>query len=230
MAIPIKVTERSYGGKRFRPNTIVDFEESNNLLICITPWGQVDVAQKVSDSIKSFITMANEDNEVTVPFARKETLHQMGNVLRMAIIMASEKVYNEYNKEEYTAGFEIFAAIQEGPQWIFVSCGQPSLVISRKGMGILPLHQSIDLNVLSLRTSINDPLPNQLLGLGQHPPIHFGNLRLKKSDKIALISRTYLPNEFFNLRADEFNLDQLSLVLAKENQEVPFWIGFLDVA
>ncbi len=230
MAIPIKISERSYGGKKFRPNTIVDFEESNNLLICITPWGQDEVADKVIESIKSFITMANEDNEVTIPYARKENLHQMGNILRMAVIMASEKVFNEYNKEEYSAGFEIFAAIQDGPQWIFVSCGQPSLVIYRSGIGLLPIHQSIDLNVLTLRSSIQDPLPNQLLGLGQHPPIQFGNIRLKKTDQIALISRTYLPNSFFKIDQDQFNMEQVSLLLAEDNQEVPFWIGFLEVS
>ena len=126
--------------------------------------------------------------------------------------------------------FEIFAAIQEGPQWIFVSCGQPSLVIYREGLGIMPMHQSVDLNVLTLRKSVNDPLPNQLLGLGQHPPIQFGNLRLKKQDKIALVSRTYLPNTLFQSDVSSFNLEDLSLLLANDNQEVPFWLGLLELA
>ena len=229
MATKIKIEERSYGGKKFRPRTIVDFENSNNLLICITPWGKADIASKVSDSIKSFITMANEDSELTVPYARKENLQQMGNVLRMAVIMASEKVYNEFNKEEYTSGFEIFAAVQDGPQWIYVSCGQPSLIISRKQIGIVPVSQSVDMNVLSLRSSIYDPLPNQLLGLGQHPPIQYGNLRLKESDRLALISRTYLPNDFFRLSREEFSSKKISQVLAEENQEVPFWLGFIHL-
>ncbi len=229
MALNIKISERSYGGKKFRPPVIVDFEKSNNLLLCVTPWGQPDIADKVIQSVKSFVTMAFEDTELTVPYARKENLQQMGNILRMAVIMASEKIFNEFNKEEYTSGFEVFAAVQDGPQWIYVSCGQPSLVINRKDMGSVPLSQAVDLNVLTLRNSILDPLPNQLLGLGQHPPIQYGNVYLKDTDKLALISRTYLPNQFFELNRERFNSDEIAKTLAKENQEVPFWLGFIDV-
>ena len=229
MATNIKIEERSYGGKKFRPPAVVDFESSNNLLLCMTPWGQPNIAEKVIQSIKSFVTMAYEDTELTVPYARKENLQQMGNILRMAVIMASEKIFNEFNKEEYTSAFEIFAAVQDGPQWIYVSCGQPSLVVNRKGLGTIPLTQAIDLNVLSLRNSVQDPLPNQLLGLGQHPPIQFGNIFLKKSDKLALVSRTYLPNEFYELKREDFTKDKIANTLANENQEVPFWLGFIDI-
>lgn len=229
MDLNLKIDQRSYGGKKFRPQTQLDFESSNNLLLCITAWGQHEIASRVSESIKSYITMATEDSEVTMLYQRKENLHTMGNTLRMAVIMASEKIYNEFNKEEYTTGFEIFAAVQDGPQWIYVSCGQPSLVIKRSNMGIVPLTQAIDLNVLTQKNSIQDPLPNTILGLGQHPPIQYGNLRLKKSDKLALISRTYLPNSFFQLENNQFNMDGISKALANDAQEVPFWLGFVNL-
>lgn len=229
MDLNIKLEDRSYGGKKFRPKTMVYQDKSNNLLLCITPWGRADIADGIADSIKNFLILANEDSEVTVPFPRKENLHKLGNTLRMAVIMASEKIFSQYNKEEYTTGFEIFAAIQDGKQWIFVSCGQPSLVLFRQNLGIIPLYQSIDLNVLTIRDSINDPLPSQLLGLGQNPPIQYGNLRLRNTDRLALISRTYLPNEFFKLPDESFNQEQISQLLAQENKDVPFWLAFIRV-
>lgn len=229
MDINIKITERSYGGKKFRPQSIVHFDKSNNLLICVTPWGQAAIAEKVSDSIKNFITMASEDSELTVPYARKENLQQMGNTLRMAVIMASEKIFNEFNQEEYNSAFEIFAAIQDGPQWIWVSCGQPSLVVMRQGLGIIPLYQSIDLNVLTQKHSIQDPLPNHLLGLGQHPPIQFGNLRLNSQDKMALISRTYLPNSLFAIDQQFFASEDIAKLLADDSPNIPFWLGFIEI-
>jgi hypothetical protein len=229
MALSIKLSQRAYGGKKFRPPVTVDFEEANNMLLCVTPWGQPGIANKVIESVKGFITMAHEDSELTVPYARKENLQQMGNVLRMAVIMASEKIFNEFNKDEYSSGFEIFAAIQEGPQWTYVSCGQPSLVLNREHMGTIPLSHSIDLNVLALKNRVQDPLPNQLLGLGQNPPIHYGNIYLKKSDRLALISRTYLPHQFFELTLDQFNAEQIASTLANDQQEVPFWLGFINL-
>ncbi|MCJ8275506.1 MAG: hypothetical protein MJK18_01595, partial [Bdellovibrionales bacterium] len=165
----------------------------------------------------------------TVPYARKQNLNQKGNVLRMAIIMASERVFKDYNREEYSAGFEIFAAIQEGPQWTYVSCGQPSLIINREGMGTLPINQNLDLNLLVPKSSIIDPLPNQMLGLGQHPPIQFGNIRLKKSDKLLLVSRPYLPSEFYGLSRDDFHVDSIKRSLAMESEDIPFWLGFIDI-
>lgn len=229
MAFNIKISERSYGGKKFRPNTEVDFESSNNLLLCVTSWGQKEISTRVTESIKSFISMSGDDTERTMLYAKKDTLNRMGNALRMAVISASEKIYKEFNQDEYTSGFEIFAAIQEGPQWIYVSCGQPSLVLCRKSMGIIPLFQSIDLNVINPQSSILNPLPNHLLGLGQHPPIHYGNIRLKKNDRLALISRTYLPNSFFKMPVSDFNSDNISQSLANDQLDTPFWLGLIDI-
>ena len=229
MAINISLVERSYGGKKFRPQPKCYFEKSNNLLLCITAWGKESIADEIVESIKNFLSLANEDTEITVPYAKKQNLNQKGNVLRMAIIMASERIYKDYNQEEYTAGFEIFAAIQEGPQWTYVSCGQPSFVLYRKGLGALPINHNLDLNLLVPKSTVVDPLPNQLLGLGQHPPIQYGNLRLKASDKLLLVSRIYLPNQFFALEESDFHIDAITQTLASESVDIPFWIGFINV-
>lgn len=229
MAINIKLTEQSYGGKKFRPAPKCYLEKGSNLLICITAWGSEEIADEIVDSIKNFLTMANEDNEITVPYARKQNLNQKGNVLRMAIIMASERIFKEYNNDEYNAGFEIFAAIQEGPQWTYVSCGQPSFMINRKNMGTLPINHSLDLNLLVPKSSVIDPLPNQMLGLGQHPPIQYGNIRLKKSDKLLLSSRIYMPDTFYSLDRGSFDIQSITKTLATDNVDIPFWLGFIDI-
>ena len=229
MALNINLSEQSYGGKKFRPAPQCYVEKDSNLLICITPWGKSDIADEIVDSIKNFLTMANEDSEITVPYARKQNLNQKGNVLRMAIIMASERIYKEYNKEEYTAGFEIFAAIQEGPQWTYVSCGQPSFIMNRQNIGNIPINHSLDLNLLVPKSPTTDPLPNQMLGLGQHPPIQYGNIQLKKTDKLLLASRIYLPESFYSLKREQFNLKSITQTLAQDSVDIPFWLGFIDI-
>ncbi|MCB0378459.1 MAG: hypothetical protein KDD33_08205 [Bdellovibrionales bacterium] len=228
MAFKLRLEERSYGGKKFRPKPLCYVDPTSNLLLCITSWGQQDIDKEIIDSIKSFLTLATEDSEITVPYARKQNLERKGNVLRMSVIMASEKIFKDYNQEEYSAGFEIFAAIQEGPQWTYVSCGQPSLILNRQNMGTIPVNQNLDLNVQSVRTPLTDPLPNQLLGLGQHPPIQYGNIRVHKTDKIALVSRSYLPNSFFTIHREDFNQDNITRALAEDHQDIPFWLAMVN--
>lgn len=229
MAINLKWQERSYGGKKFRPQTQIHKEAESQLLIVVTTWGQTQIADKVIESVKNFISMASDDEDMTMAYERKENLHKMGNILRMAIITTSEKIYSQYNREEYNCGFEIFAAVQDGPQWIYVSCGQPCLIISRKNIGMIPLSQAIDMNILTQKQSLLDPLPSQLLGIGQNPPLQYGNIRLQEGDKVALISRTYLPQSFYCLDFEDFTTEKISLTLAEESPDTPFWIGLANI-
>ena len=229
MAFKLDLTERSYGGKKFRPRPSCYLEKESNLILCVTPWGRDDISETIVDSIKNFLAMANDDQEITVPYARKQNLNRTGNVLRMAIILASEKIHKEYNKDEYTAGFEVFAGLQEGHQWTYVSCGQPSLILLRENMGAIPVHHNIDLNIRAPMKTLSDPLPNHILGMGQHPPIQFGSLSLQKKDKLMLISRSYLPSCFFSMGKDLSDSQKVSQVLAEDDQDIPFWLGLVDL-
>ena len=229
MELNIRLTQRSYGGKKFRPKTHTSYEKSNRLLLCVTCWGQEDILDPINEVMKNSIALYDKSSEATSFYNPKENLHPMGNVLRGAVIAAGEKIHAQFNKEEYTAGFEIFAGMWEGPQWVYVSCGQPSVILYREQMGAIPLIQSIDMNVLSLQSPPSDPLPNSLLGLGQDPIIHYGNVPLKPSDRLTLISRPYVPNGFFGLSTDRFNEKEISQVLAEDNPDIPFWLGFVEV-
>ena len=228
MASSFQLVERSYGGKKFRPKAKVYNDEANNLLICVTPWGVEEVSDIVIDSIKNFLASAGKDDDATVPYARKDSLNRLGNVLRMAIMMASERIHKEYNSEIYSAGFEIFAGFSQGRQWTYVCCGQPSLVLLRKGVGAIPIHHNLDLNTKISHRLILDPLPSHLLGIGQHPPIQFGNLSLTSKDQLMLISRSYLPQAFFAIPERNRNLNSVSETLAKDNPDIPFWAGLVQ--
>ncbi len=230
MDINIKLTERAYGGKKFRPNTHVYYEKASHLLFCVTCWGQGDILDRIMEVIKNSINLSDQDSEMTTLSVPQENLHHSASALQRAVTTASQNIYNHFNKEEYTAGFEIFAAIQEGPQWLYVSYGQPSLVLYREKIGIIPLRQNIDMNILSLRNCLSDPLPSQLLGLSPYPPsVHLGNIYLKPSDRLVLISRTYIPSHFFSLPRNQFNEVEISRLLAKDNKDIPFWLGFIKV-
>ena len=227
-----QLTERAYGGKKFRPDTHVYHERENNLTVCITCWGSSDSLNRIMELIKNSIILSDEsqDMEATALF-NENSLHQNqpSKILEMAIAKANQTVYEQFNSEEYTTGFEIFISIQTGPQWLYAVCGQPNIILHREQMGIIPLTHNIDLNVLSLKSCVTDPLPHQILGLSPSPPppIHSGHLYLRPTDHLALISRSYLPKEFFRLSSDHFNEEEISRVLAEDNKDIPFWLGFM---
>ena len=229
MASKFLIHQRAYGGKKFRPMPVCFQEENSNLFLCVTPWGREEINEIVVESIKNFLAMANEDTEVTVPFARKDNLNRAGNVLRMAIIMASERIFKEFNQEQYTAGFEIFAGIRQGAIWTYVCCGQPSLILERRRLGALPIYHNLDLNLRVARKMITDPLPNHILGLGQNPPIQYGTMTLHAKDQLILLSRSYIPPEFFAMPAGTRDLKSVSNILANDHPDVPFWLAFIEV-
>ena len=226
-----QLTERAYGGKKFRPNIHIYQEKENNLTLCITCWGSTDSLNRIVELIKNSIILYDEtqDMEATA-FLSEGSLrqNQPSKNLELALEKANKAVYEQFNNEEYTTGFEVFISIQSGPQWLYAVCGQPNVILHRKQMGIIPLTHNIDLNVLSLKDCVNDPLPHQILGLSPFPPsIHSGHLYPRSTDHLALISRSYLPKEFFCLSDDRFNEEEISLVLARDNKDIPFWLGFM---
>lgn len=228
MVSKLKVSSRSYGGKKFRPTPVCFSDEDLGLFVCVTPWGNQDIAELVIDSVKGYFSIANEDTEVTVPYERKPSLDRFGNILRMAVIVASEKVNKKYNGSSHSAGFEIFASLLINKQWTYVSCGQPSMVLLRPEMGALPLHTSLDLNTKLTSDILVDPLPSDLLGLNQRPPINYGVQKLQKHDRLALISRSYIPNDFFAMDPQHRSLETMSDLLAQDNPAMPFWLGLIN--
>ena len=228
MAYKIQLEERTYGGKKFRPQPICHLDDDSNLFLCLTPWGNSEISEIVIEAIKNFIALSDEDNEVTVPYDRKQNLDRVGNILRMAVIMASEKVYKTFNQSSYSAGFEIFAGIQRKNQWTYVCCGQPSLVFFRPQRGTLPIHHNLDLNIRVSKSMLSDPLPNHILGMGQNPPLHFGSQRISKNDRFFLASRSYLPTSLFSMEPEDMSLKNISLAFAEDHEDMPFWLGIIN--
>ena len=145
----------------------------------------------------------------------------------MSVILSSEKIFRKFNKTEYTSGFEIFAASVKNDQFVYVSCGQPNLIFCKKGIGAFPLVVNHDLNFQTAPMDFQSPLPSQLLGIGQHPPLNIGNQKVEPGDFCIAVSRSYVPPELFAADVNSLDLSSVSQILANENPDVPFWLGIL---
>jgi len=219
--------ERIFGGKFFRPLPKIHFDPNLGTSLFVTPWGDPTPGEQVIEQITNFMSLNSGDSEVTVPYPKKRMMSPEGNTLRMGIILASEKISKQYNKDEYISGFEILACQLSKNKLTYISSGQPNLLYCKPKKGLFPLNVNHDLNFQSSPIDFLSPLPNYLLGIDQHPPLNFGSQIVEPGDFCIAISRSYLPTELFSTESSQLDLNTISNILAKDSADTPFWLGLI---
>lgn len=223
----MKISDRSFGGKLFRPTPETHFEPDGSLCLVSTPWGHRGSGKKLNQSIVDFFHSAATDKEVTSPFQKLTCLSPQGNHLRTAIMLANDLIYREDNSGEYVSGIELFAAALHNQEFTWASVGQPHVLLVRGGLLYL-LSVSADATIDSLINQGGSvPLPHNMLGTYSTSNFGINSVKVIESDKILLISRATLPLALFQLPKGTQNLESVSLALAKDDEATPFWLGLL---
>lgn len=227
----MKLLERSFSGKLFRPRPEIYFSDGGNLLLIATPWGPRGHGQNVIETISSYYLATCEDLEITSPYERLSCLSTIANNLRIAVLLANGWLSREQNKSEYSAGVEIFAAALKDHEFVWLQVGSPQVLLFRPTRGVVPLGCPIDLSFdLSERDRMElPPLPSQLLGLDSTVNLTMNSFRPLPGDKLILISRSFIPADVYNLTKDQITLDQISRILSHDDPDVPFWLGVYDL-
>jgi hypothetical protein len=222
--------ERPYSGTSFRPRPEIHLDTQSNLLIVATPWGNRSSAKKVIDRMVDYLVLAREDREATSPFERLSCLSTDANNLRIATLLANEALYREDNKQEYHSGVEIFAAMLEDDEFVYLQAGCPQILLGRKGRTLLPLGSQVDLAFdLSIGNEILPPLPAQMLGLDSSVYMTINSFRARPDDKVILLSHSHLPETIFTMTGEEANLDHVSRTLAQKYPDLAFWLGIVKL-
>ncbi len=220
------IHERSYSGKFFRPRPEILQEPNDQLYLVVTPWGPRSAAKRTVEIIQDFFLSSLNDLEATTPFPTLSCLSPAENNLRTALYLANQGVYREDNRDEYTAGVEVFAACRLGPQLICAQVGQPIVYLNRRGLPLTPLSAPIDATLeLSASHHFLNPLPQYLLGLEPSLNIHSFSFRLQPKDELLLLSRTLTPPEFYRDKEELRSSDSLTQILSQTDKDMPFWIG-----
>ena len=226
----LKFEERPYSGKTFRPRPEIHLDAQEKLIIVATPWGSRAAARKVIDRMTDYLSLAREDDEATSPFERLTCLSSQANNLRIAALLANEALYREDNRNEYSAGVELFAAHIGQFELDFIQAGNPQILLSRKGRKLIPVGSQIDLSYdLSGPDEILPALPSQLLGLDSNLNLNINGFRARAGDRIVLLSHSQVPDVVFSMNEYETNVDSLSRNLAKVHPDLAFWLGILSV-
>lgn len=229
LVFDMKVSERSFGGKLFRPKPEVFHEDNGNIVIIATPWGPRSSAQKAVQHIVDFIQSSRDDSEVTSPFERLTCLTPLGNNLRVALMLTNDMIYQEENREEYRSGLEMVAIAKTETELVFAQIGAPHVFIDRPGLNLSMLQGASDFSLLmSPSGKLYPPLPSQLLGLHTTSNFVIHSLRPYPTDRLVLLSRSTVPPDFYSLPKKSRDLESLTEVLAQADENSPFWLGVVD--
>ena len=221
-------TERSYGGKLFRPRPEVFISDDKNFFIVATPWGHRRIAQVFIERVTSELQDFSVDPDHTVFSMPSDTMNEKENRLRLVLLSLHEDLREEFNSETLTSGLEILCLLKDENKISWFKIGAPFLAVLRSSQ-ILPLHHPVDLSFDHSTTETLPPLPKQLYGLSQHTSIEHGNLMYRNGDRLLLVARSYMPFSTLQIKPDEMTLDNITLSLACDNEDQPFWLCLLEL-
>lgn len=226
----MKIVERSYSGKIFRPRPEVLLDESSQLFFVCTSWGQRSTAKKSIQVIKDYFMSLQQDKEVTSPFSRLSCLSPLANNLRIAIKLANDTIYNNENKNEYTTGIELFVLARAKFEVAWAQIGLPCPILIRSQIGLMPIGNTFDLSLEhSVGRNLMSPLPNQLLGLDLFTDFSIQTFRPQTNDRLIVTSRSCIPPKVWQAQPQEQNLEYFSKIMSQAQSDLPFWIGLLDL-
>lgn len=220
----MKVDQRSYRGKSFRPAPLLHVEP--NLILAITSWGQASTAERARDVVADFVLSARNDQEATSPFQKMTCLTPLANNVRVAMMLLNDTLYREFNQDEYTEGIEILICAKHESEITIAQVGQPHVFLSRKQFPLIPLSVGSDSAMeFSQPPEILAPMPHSLLGLYSTSNFGIQSFRFQENDQLIFLARSHFPSEFLTLSSSERTLEKLSQNLSKEHPDIPYWLA-----
>ena len=219
---------RSYSTNLFRPKPSIYEEVSNNMLIIATPWGPRSSAEKALQTIQDYYFSARSDKESTSPFEFLDCLSGAANDLRVATMLANDKVYKDENESEYTAGIELFSLVKDKEEVSYIQIGHPSAILCRENFSPIVLGNPFDLVMNSNNPSQqSSPLPGDLLGVYEKSNFAVNSFTPKSGDQLLLLSRSLIDTELFQFDLTHSSLDEIVQAISANDEVSPFWVGRL---
>ncbi len=202
-------------------------ESEHGLFVATTPWGSKSKSRIFTDTIVDFYLSAIRDSDSTSPFPKVPQLSDSANHLRTAAMLGNEKLYQEFNREQYTIGVEtVLIAIGQNEISI-IQVGQPNTYFINPENFPIPIKHTPSLNY-QMNQQGESRLPNQVLGLERRFDFQTESFYAKSGNKILMISRDHISKEIYNLSSDEINIENVGRILSKNSKE-PYWIGVLEL-
>lgn len=222
----MKIEERSYGGKVFRPSPILFSDQDEGILSVIFPWGAQNESFKSSiENFQQRITSIGSDPEKTLINVKARAKEQQEVILYDAIIGLNSDLLR-MNSEDLQCGVELFVMKRYGLRYYWATVGAPFVGLFHNEQ-LLPLHHPVDLSFEHSQEESLPPLPKRLVGVQAFLNIYSGSFTKKKADSLLLLARSFVPAEVFHLSS--FNEAKFSKTLAEDDVNQPFWLGHVQL-
>jgi hypothetical protein len=212
--------QRSFSSHLIRPKPKVSFEKSSQTWIVATSWGEPGIADQVIQSISDQLVSISEA-DATVVRSSVGGLSESGNRMLAAARVTQEKLFAQFNKQEYTVAVELALITKVRNTLSWVQIGAPSLLLST-AKGLQPLSHSTD---WSGQFGQEAPLVGQAMGLYRDSNFQCGSHQVKENEKLLLLAKSYIPASLYGL--DEIDLNSVAQCLVNENPAHPFWLGLI---
>ena len=223
---------QAFGGNtNFRPQPEILIDKELQMFAIITPWGPRSQVKNLMDYIVQNYTSLQSDTEITAIFPKLASMSKEENQLRSLILSCNQWIYEEQNKEEdYNFAYEMVCGTYSNNQILFAQIGHPFIYLDKKQIPLQALGHVLDLaGGFSRIDKRLPPLPSQLIGL--YPDTHFSIFKVpvSETDRLLFISRSFVPATILELPKKERTLENISMNLSKDNKDMPFWLGILDL-
>ena len=225
----MKIDYRSFiGNKAKLPKPKVVTDDKLKLTAVCTSWGdQANANDFFINTVIDYYGSASADEGATKPYPNIPTLSNNENNLRVAVILAAQKIYSEFNTEEYMCGVESFVMISSKQELIwFATKGFNTVVFNNHG--VFPMQLNIPLSVQLNNKAKSTPLPLELLGINQSEHILPNSIKKTSSDKFVLILRNHFNPKLMNFKSSEVSIKTISKILSQDIDE-PYWLGVIEV-
>lgn len=213
--------EKVFPGFCFRPS-VDTYQEDSYLFAVASSWGKSST-ELAFERLKDVFVEMIEDTDHTVFFKPIGVLSNKENILQFVMTRINDAIYENFNKEEITSLLEMTVLYQDKRNLYISQCGHPNVYLYRNKKLLTLAHEG-DLATFTSQNA--SPLPYRFLGGYKNSYIKTLCVPLKKEDRIVLLSKSFLPDSFFEQETEEGILKTAEKI-SKEDKK-PFYLSILS--
>jgi len=200
------------------------FSKNEDIDLILTPWGNKDCLNQLSDNIMGHFLTASDDLDGTSPFEKHLHLSTKENNLLTAIQIGNDYLSTDINTDEYITLCEAFFGFFNGYSYYWSRVGGPNFYMIRDNK-LIPLSVNQDMSFNYTQQNQAPPsLPYRYLGIKSKMDLEVLSLRVQPGDQLIWMSASVLPCQLNQAIQVSSSNEELTGSIIRTNPNSSFWI------